>query len=336
MDQTTQENKPDWNISELYSKAWQVVKKNKILWVLGAASAVGSSYNFRSSNFNSADFQKLFNQNPATQHAPQKLTEVLGASTNKPFTDSIFHILTSVPMSLYVIGVVELAAILFLGLIISLVYRAWTQGMMIKATDHALKDQKINLEDITREILPIIKPLIWLNIVPGLVFTLAILITIIVLTFAIALVPFPIKILPILIAVAALGATIYWAILLAVSLLWAPREIVLNHKKGKESLMAGFKIGKKKFWASLALGLVNNILSIVMFLVPVAILGALIIGGVFSAIKSPSTIPFLVGAAIISGLPVIFGLTLLGGIIESFKATVWTDAYSKIKGKYDH
>src|SRR5258708_6673083 len=135
------DQKPDWNISELYSRAWEVIKKNKILWFLGAASGVGSSYNFNSSNFNSGDFQKLLSPNPATQNTPQKITEVLGASTDKPFTDALIQLFSSVPIGWYILGAIEFILFILFGLVLITIYRAWSQGMLIQATQTALADE---------------------------------------------------------------------------------------------------------------------------------------------------------------------------------------------------
>lgn len=330
------DQKPDWNISELYSRAWVVIKKNKILWVLGAAAGVGSSYNFRSSNFNSDDFQKLFNQNPSTQNAPQKLTEVLGASTNKPFTDAVVNLFSSVPIGWYFLGALELILVVVLGLVIMTIYQSWSQGMLLQATATALLDQKVTIADTAKLVLPKLKSLLWLNIIPGLVFFLAITVAVMVITLGIALTPFPIKILFIILAVVSLGAAIYWGIFLAASLIWAPREILLNNQSGKASLIAGYKIAKKKFWASLLLGVVNNILAAVIFLVPILIGVAFVVGVIFAGFKSTVPLPLIIVAGVITGLPILIGFMLLGGIIAGFKAVVWTDAYSKIKGKYDH
>jgi hypothetical protein len=327
-------SQPDWNIPELYFKAWEVVKKNKILWVLGAAAASGAGYNFRSSNFDSNDFQKLFS--PNTSNTPEKISQVLGASTNKPFTDAILNIFMSVPLNIYLLAGLEFLLLIILGLATYTIYQAWSQGMLIQAAATTLANKQATLAETGSKVLPKLKQLLWIFIVPSLILTLAIFVSIFILVLGTAFAPGVTKILFIILAVVAIGAAIYWAIDLSLSLIWAPREIILNHKNGWESLIAGIRITRKKIWPALLLGAANNILAFIVFLIPLLIIGALVAAGVVVGIKSPASIPVLVVGGIFIGLPVLVGFTLLTGIMGGFKAVVWTDAYLKIKGKYDH
>jgi hypothetical protein len=231
---------------------------------LGAATAVGSSsFNFNGNSFRG--FSGLGNHSSTTTPAADH-TNVLGIATSKPFTDAIFGIFSHVPIGLYILGGIEFILIICLGLTILIVYKAWSNGMLIKATETALDNKIIHIPDTSRAIFPKILSLVWLDIVPSLIFAAA--------------------------------------------------------------------MARKKIWAMLLLGLVNNVLTTLIWIVPIVIIIVLVLAGVFGGTYLHTAIPALIGLGILVFLPVLFGIMLLSGITTAFKATVWTDAYLKIKDKY--
>ena len=330
-------NQPDWQISNLYSRSWTIIKKFKLLWILGLASAGGSSYSYsRTSNFNPDNFNQFFNQ--PNHDLPQKATQVLGTATSSPFMESIRSIFASIPFYFYLTLGIELLLLILIGIVVSTVYSAWAEGMLIQATDTASDDKNPTIADSSQKVIPHLSSLIWLQVVPILSLLAAFLVGSLVIVFGLAIDSLATKIIFGLLGVVALGAFIYWVIMLTLSLIWAPRQVILDGKLGKAALFSSFKLAKKKFWPMLLLGLVNVILTALISFAIVLVagigIGILAIIGILLGKAIPALTPALILLGIIVITPLIIGFSLLGGITNSFKATVWTLAYKAIRGKY--
>lgn len=330
-----EQNLPDWEISKLYSSSWQIIKQSKLLWLLGlAAGGTG----LQISNYRSADFSKFFNQQ-GNQELPQKTAQVLAAATSSPFTQSLQAIFGAIPLSFYLILGAETLILVFIALAISIVYSAWGQGASIYAADLARGDKQLTLEEVSSQVRSHLPALVWLNIIPTLVLVLSFIAATTILSLGIALGNDIVKTIFIILTTVAVGAFIYWSIMLTQALIWAPRLVVLEGKFSKAALFSSFKIAKKKFWATLLLGLVNNILAAVISLIvfggAVVIWGILILIGYLITKLTTNLTFFLIILAVPVVVATIITLSLFGGIINAFKATVWTLAYQQIKGKYD-
>lgn len=331
-------NSPDWEISKLYTRAFEVVKKNKLLWVLGLAAA-GGGFNFRSgSNFGSDSFDKIFPNStpvPGTQPPPESFNNVLGAATSSPFLESIKNIFSSVPFYFYLLLGLEFLTLIVLSLIINIIYSAWSEGLLIQSSMDGAENKKVAIESASQKVFGKLKPLIWLQIVPGLIFTLVVIITIVVLSILFAILPGAAKAIPGILTLIAIGAGIYWALHLALIQIWAPRQVLFENKKSREAFFSGLKLSRKKFWASILLAFVNNILAIFVIGIPIAVLFGLGVGGFFVGKLTPALGILLALIAVPVFLAALVGFMLLSGALNSFKATVWTLAYQQIKGKYD-
>jgi hypothetical protein len=331
------ENTPDWEIGTLYSQAWNIVKKNKILWILGIAAGGGVSFN-SFSNINSSTIQNLFNK-PGNENLQQKTSQVLGAATSSPFNESIKAIFSHIPFSIYLTLSLELLILVLIGLVITVIYSAWIHGLLIASTDQAAAGEKVDLGQASHKVIPRIPSIVWLQIIPGLVFFVSIVVVSLVLIFLFASKILVLQIIAGILTVIAIGALIFWGIMLNFSQIWAIRQAVLEGKYGKAALFSGFRVAKKKFWSMALLGFVNNILvgfaSLGAFIAAIiAIVILIIIGFVFVKLVPPLLAPMIIIGVILL-IPVGIGLSLIGGFANSFKATVWTLAYRQIKGKYD-
>lgn len=333
-----EEKSTDWSISELYSKSWQIVKNNKILWLFGMA-AVGFSSGSSRFNFNSDSFDsiKKFFQNNDAGTTSNKLTQVLGASTNT-FSETLKNLFFAVPLWLYVLLGLGILLLILINIILGIIYQAWVNGALIAGVNAGAVSQKPTISQSSNNAFPAIKGLIWLNIIPTLVFFLVAAVVFGILIFGIVLLPSFSKAIPIILTVVAvIGALVGW-ILLTLTQIWASRRVVLDRKPASESFSSSFKIVKKKFWHMFALAIVNTVLSLVaMFVMAVPLI---IVGGVavFSFIFSKpnfSLLPFLIIIGVVLFLLYTVGYTIFSGILNSFKASVWTLAYNHIKGVYN-
>lgn len=329
-----EEKKPDWTISELYGRAWEILKNNKVLWVFGTALAT-FSYSFNSSsNINLDDkdlegLQKLF-QNPQTQ----EVGNVLGTTTPN-LASTLGQIFSSIPWYFYLILGLEVLLLIIAFAVISLIAQAWTEAGLLQSILSALNKQKVTIADSSQKAFSSIKSLIWLNLVPGLILTLTALVVFAILGVAIGLTSGPVQALFIFLAVIGVGALIYWLIMLFLSQIWASRKIVYEGIRGKEALFSGYKIVKKKFWSMLALGIVNTILSLIIVGIAVAFIGGLVLGGIFTGSFNNIFSASLLILGIFLAVIAILASTFISGLITAFKATAWSNAYLNIKGKYD-
>lgn len=333
-----EEKSTDWSISELYSKSWHIVKNNKILWLFGMAAVTISSgssrFNFNSNSFDSV---KKFFQNNDAGATSNKLTQVLGTSTNT-FTETLKNIFFSVPIWLYVLLGLGILLLILVNIVLGIIYQAWVNGALIAGINSAANDQKPTISQSSNFTFPAIKGLIWLNIIPTLVFFLVTAVMIGILILAIVLLPSFTKAIPIIITVFAVIAAIVGWILITLTQIWASRRVVLDKKSATESFSSSFKIVKKKFWHMLALAIVNTMLSLVatfIMAVPILVVGGITVFSFIFSKPNPSLILILIGIGAVFLLIYIIGYTLLSGVLNSFKASVWTLAYNHTKGEYD-
>ncbi len=312
--------KPDWMIEELYRKAWQIVKTNKMLWVFGAAIGAGASF---SGNTNSdfEGFKKLFEGNPQQS---QELTHNI-----------ISYLISAVPSYLWIILGLEFLFLVLFAIFVSLIHQSWATGALLENVDRCIKGGKAAISEASEKAFKVLKPLLWLEIIPGLILTLTSVIGLIIFAAIIAFAPNILKAIFILLLIGFVFFLIYAWIMLTASLIWATRQVVMEDKPAKEALRSGYKIAKKKFWAILLLGLVNNILAVIVIGIPIVVLGGIAIGGVIAglSLKAVGIAIFIIAGLLFFAL--IIGLTVAGGILNAFKAAVWSLAYNNIKGKYE-
>lgn len=329
------QKKSDWEISDLYQRTWRIIKQNKVLWIFGAAlGGLSSSGNFNSSSdFNSEDFRKLFNQTPQQQ---EQVNQVLGASTNY-FYQHIQDIFTQIPLYLYLlIGIEVFLGILF-TVILLVVYKSWADASLLSATNQAGEDQKPTIASASEPAFKALKSFVWLDIVPSLVIFVVFVLSMALITSGLVFGNLPIKILSGIGIVVMIILSVYALIYLTLTLTWAKRQVIDEGKSAKLALSDGYKVAKKKYWASILLGLVNNIAAGIAFFVPIIVFILLFAGGVLlaTASKNPTLNILLITLGGIAMLALIIIITVLTGVTTAFKATVWTLAYKKIKGKYD-
>lgn len=334
-----EEKSTNWDISELYRKSWQIIKNNKVLWLFGMATVTFSSGSSRS-NISSDNFDSVikFFQNNGSTTTSDKLTQVLGASTSSPFTESLRSLFFSVPLWLYVLLGLGVLLLILVNVVLGIIYQAWVNGALIAGVNAGAINQKPTISQSSNDAFPAIKGLIWLNIVPTLVFFLVAAIVFGILIFAIVLLPSFSKAIPIIITVLAVIAAVVGWILITLTQIWASRRVILDKKPAKESFWSSFKIVKKKFWHMVLLAIVNTMISIgvmVIMAIPILIVGGVAVFSFVFSKPNPSLIPILIVIGILVFLIYTVGYTILSGIVNSFKASVWTLAYNHIKGGYN-
>jgi len=324
---------PDWSIEELYRKAWHIVKNNKVLWIFAAAAGGGMSFN-NSSSFDSKDFeglQKLF-ENKSVPGSEE--FAVLGAATNSA-GDMLAYLFSTTPFWFYIILGLEILFLILFGIAVSMIYKSFAQGALLESINTCIKDGKASITDASQAAFNYIKPLLFLQIIPGLILTLAAFIAFIIAGIGVALSNGGLRLFFVFAIIVFICLSIYAFLMLALTNIWAPRIVVTDKKSGVEALSSAYFIARKKFWASMLLALINSILSGIITIVPVLAFILLGAGGFFVGWQVETLrIPLvLLGVALF--IAFILLLTVGGAVFQAFKATVWSLAYTNIRGKYD-
>lgn len=328
---------PDWEIGKLYNQAWGIIKKYKVLWIFGLATGAGMSFNFNfpiNFDFESIkDIQKNFQSFPS-ETALNNLTQILGASTSKPM-ELLSYLFSNVPFSFYIILGIEILAVIILFTMIGLIYSAWSQAALLEGIQTSLSNGIVSIRDSSKKAMSSIKPLIFLQILPLLIVIPAFLgiFILAILSFVIPIIILK-AILSIILLISIIVA-IYYFIYLILSQVWAPRIVVIEKAHAKDALFRGYRIAKKKKWSMILLGLVNIILSGLIIGIPIILILGFIIGGVFASGSNETLGIGLIATGAILIIPVIIGMMIVGGILNAFKATIWSIAYNNIRGKYD-
>lgn len=312
------ENLPNWKISELYSKAWTIVKKSKVVWLFGLAAAILNLAGFDSGNIFSSTRDAVVNESQSSETS-----------------ETLNSLLSSVPTSIYVAIGIEVILFLILMVVIAIITSAWAEGSLLNTTKEASEGKSPSIASASMATFPHLKPLIWLSIVPKLVLGLSALGIFAALFTGLGATSGLPKILLAVLTGMAVFITIYASLLLGMSLIWAVRSAVFDNKGAVAALKEGYVLAKRKFWRMLGLGTLNNIISgIVLFLPLIPSVIIFVLALVFwpnlkDESQAAATITLISGAAILIAIYI-----FLFGAITAFKAAVWTLAYEKIKEKH--
>lgn len=330
------DNTNDFSISKAYNVAWEAIKKNKVLWIFGAALSSIASYNY-SSNSN---FLKNFSTTPPpTQELPQKVSQVLGVSTSSsistPLSQMLTQLFSQVPSYLYLLIGLDILFAVIVFMILQIIYRAWLSGSLLSGSQFSIHGKNVSIKDSSLSSFNVLKRFIWLELIPILAIFASILLLVGVF-YLIFFLPFSeAKIVAIIFGILAMIAISITMLVVSMTLIFAPRKVIAENSKAKDAFFSSLKLVKQKFFRIFWLGLVNIIAStavIAAVAIPliIAIASSAIFGAIFESLRFP-----LITLAILIFLVFIFFAVLLGGIIQAFKAVVWTHVYSNLKGKYD-
>jgi hypothetical protein len=298
---------PHWSIGDFYKKSWALTWNNKKLWVLGVAMMVftqsgNSSYN---SNSNREDSnQESFQVEAQTQKAPvvqnseelntllqqdeelsdeeldllfKQQEEILGPvglaeQVMNPFAYPPFTSLKAgfdqVPIAIKGLLVLEIIAFLVGLIVLAVISSTWAETALIAGVLAATKNKLGSLAEVTRTSFTHLKPMIWLGVVPTLVFVLLCIIALIVFGIAFGIISNTVPLASILLVIGMIVFGVYAILRFVAALVWGGLYIVNDNLSGKEAFTRGNNLGKHTFWKVLRLGSVNVLVLLLLSIVP--------------------------------------------------------------------
>lgn len=319
----------DW-IIEIYKRSFEIVRKNKWLWVFGMMLVATSGASF-SGNFQSfGNVSKSFNQSstPGSGITPD-------FSVFTTVFSSIMNVFSQVPVSAYATLGISVVIAIILGVIIALVVVSWAQGAAIGAINDGYNNKPVTLRAGSLYGIRSFKRIIWLLIVPGLLYFLAIIIPFIISFFImIALWDSTLgRLIGILIFLTFLFIMILASLAISASVIWAKRITVIEGKSAYQSFKEGWVMVKEHFLKMIVLGCSNCILSCCLGMTIAASIGAAIVAGIglISVNKKVGAV-FLVIVGIVVVILLLLSV-LFGGIYTIFNYTTWNILYRKLRSK---
>lgn len=320
----------DWLIG-IYERSFEIVKKNKWLWVFGMILVSTSGANF-SGNFNSVNnFSESFKagETPFATSPSSQLSVFQTAFT------AIFNILKQVPVSAYATLAISIIIVMIVSLIIVLVISSWAQGAAIGAINDAYDNKPVTLRKGSLHGIESFKRIIWLLIVPWILYFIAIIIPFIIASIVMALVwdSEITRLFGMLLFLIFLFIIIFSAFAITASLIWAIRITVIEKKGAYESFKEGWKMVKTHFLKMIALGCANCLLGCCLTGIIGATLGGAIVSGIgLLKVNQKAGALFLAFIGIIVVLLIMLSL-LFSGIYTIFNVTTWNVLYRELRGK---
>jgi len=325
---------------QIIKKSWQIVKKNKPMWVYGlvlaaftAGSSMSSGYNGGSSgNFNLDKFFK--NKDKIPKDAPEKISQVLGQAVTDPLK-FITGLLSPIPATFWLTLGIGLFLIIIFGIILRIFLINWSKGALFALAKDALEGKETTLKkgsDYGRKYWT----RLWLlNLILWGAYSLIVIFSIIIFAGLIVLMPIAIKIFFGIILVFEIIALFPVSIFIILWSTFSSIVVCTENYSLQKALSFGKILAKKFLLDSLLMGVFNvginciaGCIIPIVFLIALGVFGGItagtfILGGIFGIF--PLTISILVFILLIAGFLVV------SGVLKALTMTNWIIFYNEIK-----
>lgn len=309
------------NLQEIYRKSVRIALKNKALWVIGMALVAfsGGGFNF-SQSFSNLDDLGDFTSDPS------KLSESVNGSL-EPLLNYLKNLFSSIPTHIWILLLTAIFLAIIIGFIFSLVARNWARGSLIGGINDAYEEQPVNLKSSSEHGLRNLKSLVWLSVVPWLLYTLILLAfgALILLLTAVAA--------PLAIVLGLLAGIFAVVAYLAISAtqIWAVRVAVIEGTPAKDAFLEGWRMVQKHLLKMLTLGCLNTLISCCVGCVVMSALlpGIAVVIGLFAV--SPTLGLAMLVPIIFVALPLLFLSLLFNGIYRVFNYSTWNLLYRQVR-----
>ncbi len=293
-------DKSSWSIWGFYKKSWKLAWTHKKLWILGVAVMVftSGSGNSGSRSKNRDEDRKDRYQVEASVTSPATESSTLseeelesffkaaglenGEMTKRldPFAQPPLSSLkagfTQVPLFIKGLAIIEVIGLFIALVVFGTISSTWALSALMTGVLAASRDKLGTLAEVTRESFKHLKPLIWVAIVPTLVFMLLFVIVMAVFGVTLGILVNIVPIIGILSTIAFIVFGVFAILRFIAAQIWATRFVVNDNLSGAEAFKQGNALGKHTYWKILRLGTANLIVALLIFgliFAPALILG---------------------------------------------------------------
>ena len=313
----------DYN--KILKKSWQIVKSNKILWILGMLLGGGlGSGSGGGGGSGSGDGGSNTGVNSGS------IVDNSFYNNFVSFLEKAFEVVKNVPIYVWIsLGVIFLLMIIF-SIIVSVVVRNWAEGAVIGLVDKEEAGEKMTFQSAGRLGMKSLKDLIWISIVPSLIFFLIVAVITIIIVL-LALIPKIGIVLAALMGIPLVLVVIFGSLVMGMIRVLANRVAVIEGENYWESYRQAFVLVKKSFFQMVGLGIINYLIGcglsclyllVVIILILIVVIGFLIHWGVGVPLLLPALVFF------------VFSLLFIGAF-NSFRSTSWTLFYKELKAQQE-
>lgn len=329
-----------WSISEFYEKAWTLTWNHKELWIIGLAFLAFSGGGSSNLNFNgSSDFSS--DTDSSETNMESMLVSEEGEETEfekrsnqvvENVMDLGSQVVPQISPAVYALAGLEFFIAIFVSVILGIIISAWARAAIILGISEATKSERVNLTAVSHEVVPRIKSLIWISIIP--MFVLAV--GFIVMTIGAFILMAIGNVLGFIALFAVVLLNVYLLIRTTFAVIWAERFCVLEKLSGKDSFMKAWKLVPSTFSKILRLGIANA--------VSIGLLNLLLLAPVLG-VGFASIIPMVqsgewhwtgflpVIATYVVSAPI---MTLCNAVLTVFKNGTWHYAFTQVTSKEEN
>jgi hypothetical protein len=244
-----------------------------------------------------------------------------------------------VPMWVYVLGGVSALAFILEVIVLALVAMGWAKASMIKGVAEAVArpDRPVDLAEVSRFGLSRARPMIWLQIVPVLMFmfvTMFLVMAGLWVTGNVNNAVSEASAVPMVLMIIWFAAGVYAVVSfvkLMIAIVWAERHVVLDELPGRAALKAGFVTAQGNNLKTLLVGFVNMIMGMIALFGTVMMFAILIILGIIPVLVNKDLIAFTVSYAVILAIMGIAVYMVYMAASQVFFHAVWQQAFDVVR-----
>jgi len=310
-------------LSAIYSQAFKIVKRHKVLWVFGlvvAALGIGDGVGFgnsfsrfgNTSNFN-------FDQSSVSATTQKNFGSILSI---------VGQVLGPITSSTWIILALGILLAILICVTISVLLYSWAVGSLIGGTFDALDDRnEISLATVGYRGLRSFKNLAALYVFPPLV-SLVIFVPLVT-AGAITLALHQTALGVVLIILGVLELIIV-SLIIGVATLWTERLVAIEGLPWNQAFFKGLRLLQEHFGSTLKLGIANTLTGCGLGCLLTAVVGPLI-----AILVLFGVIPFVGWVLLPVIIPLILLIVVLAGVfsalILTFKYVTWSILYKEIR-----
>lgn len=315
-----------WSIFDFYKKAWVLIKKDKRLLLLGALVMlfVTTSSNFNSSNYSSNSSE--------TQQ-----TQIQGESPYPDFTPIVSELISgvqAVPVWVLILLGVGVVAYVMYAIVFGFVVSTWCESSLIYAVDRSHREEPWTFLEVIQYAMGRIKSMIWIAIVPMLIFVLILMLCMVLPILLYAIHNTLLTLVGSIVIICIFFVFIFLTFKFGGAVVLAKRICVIEKVGGKDSFLQGWKLSTSNLLKMMRLGLSNAFfggLATIVLCIPALIGVAVIAMSVMTNIDGIVKVVLVSLSTIVVGVNILFAIMFFPILLTTIKYIAWQYAFTYFK-----